>query len=359
MCKVVHIITRFIKGGADFNTLYTVEELSKKYKTYLITGKEYDALLVNRVRKKNVNWLKCWLKHYNIITYFISILKIYLLLKKINPKIVHTHSTEAGIIGRWAAWFAKTPIIIHTNHGVPFNRGWFLRKVLILLERITAKITTKIISNANIISKQFLNEKIGVKKQYITIYSGVNLEKIKKTKPNLLIKKRRKIKVLCATRLVKGKGLEDFIKVARLIKSISKDFEFYIAGDGPLKKKLINKAKNDVIFLGYQKDLPSIMKACTLFVLPSYREGTPRVITEALLCGLPVIATRIDGIQEQIIDEKNGFLFKPGDIEELKELIISKKWKKLKPRVFQNFDKKKMVSEIVKLYQFCLKNKSC
>ncbi|PIN81144.1 hypothetical protein COV11_02615, partial [Candidatus Woesearchaeota archaeon CG10_big_fil_rev_8_21_14_0_10_30_7] len=249
-----------------------------------------------------------------------------------------------------------------TNHGVPFNRNFFARKLLIFFEKITAKITTKIISNANIITEKFLEEKIGTPDKYVTIYSGVDLDKIKNSNSDLVIKRRKKIKVLCASRLVEGKGLEDFIELAKRVNQQSKSFEFYLAGDGPLRTKLVKLAKENVIFLGHCENLPSIMKSCTLFILPSYREGTPRVITEALACGLPVIATNIDGIPEQIMNEKNGILFSPGDVDFLEKLVVGENWRQIKPSLNPKFGKKCMISELRAIYNKTisnLKNKYC
>lgn len=355
MHKVVHIITRFVKGGADFNTLHTLEGISKDYSCFLITGKTYDEKLIERVKKFNVQVFHTKLTHYNPITAVIALFQIFFLLKKINPQIVHTHSTEAGIVGRWAAWLARVPIIIHTNHGVPFNRNFFAKKFIVLLEKITANITTKIISNANIISEQFLQQKIGKPEQYTTIYSGIDFEEVEKAKPDEELSKIKKIKVLCASRLVKGKGLEEFVKVAKLIKKENDDFEFFIAGEGELRKKLEKNAEGNVKFLGHRDDLLSVMKACDLFILPSHREGTPRVITEALACGLPVIATNVDGIPEQVKEGITGFLFNPKNFDKLKSLILEKKWKNLKPAISKEFNKKIMVERISKLYSECLK----
>ncbi len=355
MYSVVHIITRFVKGGADFNTLHTLEGISKDYSCYLITGKTYDQELVERLEKANVSVLHTALTHYNPITAITALFQIFFLLKKIKPKIVHTHSTEAGIVGRWAAWLARVPIIIHTNHGVPFNRNFFAKKFLILLEKLTAKITTRIISNANIITQQFLSQGIGKPEQYITVYSGIDFEEVEKAKPDEELSKIKKIKVLCASRLVKGKGLEEFVNVAKMIKEKSKEFEFFLAGEGELRKELEKNSEGNVTFLGHRDDLLSVMKSCDLFVLPSHREGTPRVITEALACGLPVIATNVDGIPEQVKEGITGFLFNLGDFDNLKNLILEKKWKNLKPSVSKEFDKKVMVEKISKLYSACLK----
>ncbi|MBI5065707.1 glycosyltransferase [Candidatus Woesearchaeota archaeon] len=356
MHRVVHIITRFVKGGADFNTLHTLEGISKDYVCYLMTGRTYDEELIEKVKKFNVEVFHTSLTHYNPITAIIAFFQMVFLLKKTRPQIVHTHSTEAGIVGRWAAWLAGVSIIIHTNHGVSFNRNFFAKKFLVFLEKITAKITTKIISNANIITWQFLKQKIGKQEQYLTIYSGIDFDEVKKAKPAAEILKIKKIKVLCASRLVRGKGLEEFIEAAKTIKKESEEFEFFLAGEGELRNELEKKSKGSVAFLGHRADLLSVMKACDLFVLPSHREGTPRVITEALACGIPVIATNIDGIPEQVTEGVTGFLFNPGDFGKLKKLILEKKWKNLKPSISKEFDKKIMVEKIGKLYLECLKS---
>ena len=120
--KVLHFITRFIRGGADENTMYTVLGLDKNiYDVTLTFGENYNKEMVNIVKASKVKIKIFTIKHFNIFSSIYSLLLVYNFIRKQRFDIVHTHSTEAGIIGRIAARIARTPIIIHTIHGVAFT----------------------------------------------------------------------------------------------------------------------------------------------------------------------------------------------------------------------------------------------
>ena len=100
------------------------------------------------------------------------------------------------------------------------------------------------------------------------------------------------------------------------------DVDLLIAGDGPLKSELDKEIaerglEQSIHLLGYREDVPELLAASDVLVLPSYREGTPRVISEALASKTPVVSTRIAGIPEQVSHGECGLLIDPGDVDAL------------------------------------------
>ncbi len=394
--RIFHFITRFVKGGADDNTLITVSELNKKkYDITLGFGAEHDAEMIETANKNSVKTVVFPLKHYSMFSNVFVLFKLYFFFKKNKFDVVHTHSTEAGIIGRLAAFLAGIPVIIHTNHSIPFHqKNSLLNYFIIFCEKNISKLTSKYISNADIISEAFLNKGIGKKDQFATIYSGIDLLNFINAKKNNLLKKHnkknqpeqaqgdlsrnaknkynllhflsnKKFKILTVSRIVEDKGLEDIIQVAeKLANNLNeKNLLFIIIGEGHLRQYLENEiAKKNLqdyfLFLGKRDDVPEVMKACDIFLICSYREGTPRVITEALACGLPVIASNIDGIPEQITNKASGILINPGDIKQISEsIILLKNNAKLRKALSLNgkakihlFSKEIMVKKIDELY---------
>jgi glycosyltransferase involved in cell wall biosynthesis len=167
-------------------------------------------------------------------------------------------------------------------------------------------------------------------------------------------------------RLVDGKGFEDLITAVDQLDENT--LSVYLVGEGPLRSKLQREIEqreltDRVHLLGYRDDIPAIMAASDVFVLPSYREGTPRVITEAMASGLPIIGTEIAGIPEQVQNGENGLLVQPGDIDglttSLKRLVESVEMREefgsRSEQRIERFSIEQMISELDTLYKELVK----
>jgi glycosyltransferase involved in cell wall biosynthesis len=121
-------------------------------------------------------------------------------------------------------------------------------------------------------------------------------------------------------RLADGKGFDVLLAAAESLRD--GDASVCLVGEGPLyddlRAEIETRGLEDTVFLlGYRADVPRVLAASDVLVLPSYREGTPRVITEAMASGLPVVATNIAGIPEQVSDGESGYLIPTGDPDAL------------------------------------------
>ncbi len=319
--QVFHLITRLTSGGA----VTTLTQLVTNLDEYNITvgyGAEFDPRCVEHLHDAGIETVQFPLiRHYNPVTALSAVGSVSRYLKKNNFDIVHTHSTEAGIIGRAGAHVAGVSHIVHTIHGVPFteDRNGLLNYFIEKCEVAAASWTDIIISIADIITEDYLSRGIGTPGQYQTIYCGIDINQFQNTTPaeNL---PGSGLRILMVSRLAKGKGFSVLLDAVESINT--SDISILIAGDGPLRNDLESEIRSrglagDVFLLGYRDDVPNLMAASDIFVLPSYREGTPLVIYEAMASGLPIVATNIAGIPEQVNDETNGFLIQPGDSDAL------------------------------------------
>lgn len=249
-------------------------------------------------------------------------------MKKHRYQIVHTHSSKAGIIGRWAAWFAGVPVIVHTVHGWGHNdlQHPLVRKFYIFLEKLTLKITDQLIavSGKNIIKG--LNDGIGQHHDYSVIRSGIELERFghpqvdQQTMRNQLGIPLDATVIGTVIRLSPQKAPLDFIQAAAMLAQKLEKVYFIIVGDGPLHDDVVKKAQehnieSKLIMTGLRRDIPELMNCFDIFVLSSLWEGLPRVIPQAMAAGVPVIATEIDGSAEIIKSDHNGLLVPPGKPE--------------------------------------------
>lgn len=314
---VYHLITRLLKGGAEAKTVATVIGLDD-YRFTVGHGSAYDEGQVDRLHEMGVYTDRFRLmRHYNPLTAGPAVVSVAATLRRRDVDVLHTHSTEAGIIGRFAAVLAGVPAIVHTVHGVPFaaDRNRLLNRFVLACERRVARHTDRIVTNADAIATEYQSLGIGRPEQYTTVYSGIDVEGIADAAPAEDVPGRRP-RIAMVGRLVEGKGFDVLLDAVQRLEDRS--FSVVVVGDGPLADSIEvdvgERNLTDIVhLLGYRDDVPSILAASDALVLPSYREGTPRVISEAMAAGLPVVATNIAGIPEQVEDGVSGYLVPTGD----------------------------------------------
>lgn len=314
---VFHLITRLLKGGAEAKTLTTVRELDD-YTFTVGFGHEFDDEQVASLRGDGVETVSFRsIRHYNPVTTVPAVLAVARELHRRSPDILHTHSTEAGIISRFAAALAGVPAVVHTVHGIPFadDRNAVLNRFVLTCERAAARVTDRMVTNADKIADDYLAAGIGTPDQYKTVYSGIDIRRFQSADPAVDLPGGRP-RITMVARLADGKGFDVLFEALERLDATG--YSVALVGDGPLAdtldENITASGLDDTVFrLGYRSDIPAVLAASDVFVLPSYREGTPRVITEAMAAGLPVVATNIAGIPEQVTDGESGYLVEPGD----------------------------------------------
>ena len=384
--KVAHIITRIITGGAEENTLYTIEGLDKnKYDIDLIVGEEFREDIYNNFENSDfcIIRLKGLKGKLNFLYDPIVLIKLINLFKKNHYDIVHTHLTKIGILGKIASRISGVPIIIHGLHGSAFQafNSKLLNWTLIFFERITSKYTDAYISVSRILSEKYIKEGIGKRENHFTVYSGMNLDKFYYSREK--INRRKKLAELgissdCfiignVATLEPRKGhkflIDAFKKVIK--KQKKKPIKLIIVSDGYERENLVNyvnklNLKEKVLFTGYREDIEELMAIMDVFVLTSLREGLPRVLVQAAAVGIPLIAFNVDGVPEIIRDGYNGFLVKPKGVEELADRItryinnrelISLHGQRGREFVKGKWSIKDMVNKIDSIYQELIKEK--
>lgn len=216
----------------------------------------------------------------------------------------------------------------------------FINPMQVFLEKITANLSSAIYSCSEAVSG-FLTRDIGINKEkVVTIPNGIDvncysvkINKYKKLKELGLNKNLKIVGTVC--RLVEPKkGLEILLEAThKLQKEI--DFQLVVVGSGKDESKLrlmAEKKDINVLFLGERKDIREILKIMDVFVLASLYEGFPVVILEAMASRISVVASRVGGLTEAVLDGKSGFLVEPGNSDELaakvKELLKNKQTRK-------------------------------
>lgn len=256
------------------------------------------------------------------------LIRLIFVLRKIKPDIVHTHTPKAGLIGMWASLLAGVPVRLHTIAGLPWieTKG-LLRKLLKLMEKLTAFAATEIFPNS-FNQKQFLfSENIarnkmkvlgsgssnGIDCDYFSNNDVIN-ESAKKLLTEFQVPENGWVWIFVG-RIVKDKGISELLDAFNDFHSHYPDDRLWLVGEeepelDPLEKKHRDQLHNSsfIRWCGYQKDIRPFLAASKVLVFPSYREGFPNVPLQAGAMGCMLLLSDINGCNEIVSHMENGIL---------------------------------------------------
>ncbi len=277
-----------------------------------------------------------FVRSYNILRHARAYRRLAALLRRERFDMVHAHTPAAAFIGRLAARRAGVARIVYTAHGFYFHdrMAWPRRAAFIALEWLAGRVTDVLFTQAEEDAAATRRWRLCRGGRVEAIGNGVDPRRFHPASdPAARARTRREIGaadaavvVVIVGRLVAEKG---FPELFRAMARVSAGAELWVVGErlasdhasaieGAMAEVEADPALGRrVRFLGYRRDVPEVLRAADLFVLPSHREGMPRSVIEAMMTGLPVVATDIRGTREEVADEKTGILVPVGNAEAL------------------------------------------
>ncbi|MFQ5641938.1 MAG: glycosyltransferase family 4 protein [bacterium] len=336
--RVLHVITRFVKGGADENTFHTIKGLEAgNFAVDLATGEESDFSLLEELNLDYVvvKGLKRNISPLNDIKAF---WRLYKMMRIREYQIVHTHTAKAGFLGRTAAKLAKTPVIIHTLHGITFHDflNPLLKQFYLWVEKVAGLFTDRFVTVGDDIKETYIEKRISKPENYVTIRSGMSLHRFIEaghysapTKQNVKADfgiTNGEILIGTACRLEPRKGLDYLLRAAKELTRKYSNIRFLIAGDGFKKDELLLEVEklnlaDSVRFLGFRDDIHNFLSVLDIFTLTSLWEGLPRVLVQAAAVGKPIVTFDIEGATEIVKNGVNGFVVPVKNVSELVDKI--------------------------------------
>ncbi len=380
---VVHIITLLEWGGAQENTLLTVEALDlRRFDRVLSAGEggmldpRAEAIPGCRFRK-----LPSLVREIRPVLDARAFLSLRTVLRQERerscglPLIVHTHSSKAGILGRAAAKAVGAEVVVHSIHGFGFHdsQSPSLRTLLVGLERAASRWTDAFIAVSEENIRLGVREKILSPERVRLIRSGFDTARFlcgsrKRGRRLLGIPEDAPLVGTIAV-LKPQKSPLDFVGVARRVKERVPAARFAMVGDGELRPAVERAVANgplagNFLLAGWKEEIPDLLRAFDVFLLTSLWEGLPKVVPQALLSGVPVVATAVGGTREIVDDGVDGYLAPPGDVEALARRVSDLLEGKaaLNPlfkrdRLLREFDQWEMVRAQEGLYEDLLAGK--
>lgn len=342
--KIIRIIARLNVGGPARHVTWLTSALQdEEFSTVLVAGRvpagEQDMGYLAEANGISPVFIEEMSRELSVKD-VVSLLKVFRLIKREKPDIIHTHTAKAGTVGRAAAflyrWLTPGTLIgrpravrvVHTFHGHVFHSyyGKSKTRLFVLIEKALARFATdKIIT----ISEQQLSEingqvGIGSTAQFSVIELGIELDEYARSASshnelrNELGLGDDKLIVSFVGRLTEIKNIQMYLETAQkyqaLVGSDTPDLHFLVVGDGHLRAELEAKAREsgleNTVFLGNRQDVAEVYHGTDIVALTSLNEGTPLSLIEAMASQRPVIATMVGGVVDLLgrcVEEHDGF----------------------------------------------------
>ena len=340
--RIMHISTRLIVGGSQENTVLScIGQADDGHDVSLVFGPTHgpEGILLEPVEAdgriepiETPNLVRELAPRRD----WRCLRELRTLIRDWKPDVVHTHSSKAGILGRGAAWRERVPAVIHTIHGLafhPYQSRW-RNAIYIASERWAARRCHRIACVADAMRDQALAAGIGRRDQYVTVYSGMVVDRfvdpgVARADVRARLGLADEAVVLgTVARLAELKGHDDLLDAVAPILKAHPEIMLLWVGDGWWAERLLGRVRDmgldgRVVTTGLvpPERIPELMRAMDVLVHPSYREGLPRAVTQGLLAGLPAVANDVDGTREVCIPDETGRLVRPGDVTDLRDAL--------------------------------------
>lgn len=263
----------------------------------------------------------------NPLRHAASLVRLVRLLRRERFDMLHAHTPIAGLLGRLAARLAGVPLVVYTAHGFYFHDEMpaVKRRFHVTLERLGSRFTDLLFTQSAEDAETAVREAIVAREKVLTIGNGVDIARFE---PLMLGRQevlRRELGcgegdflVGMVSRLVAEKGVAEFLSAAMSVAPARANLRFVLVGErlpsdhAQSVHSTLQEARSvlgdRLVLTGLRHDIPELLAAMDLFCLPSWREGMPRTIIEAMLMAKPVLATDIRGAREEVVPEETGLL---------------------------------------------------
>jgi glycosyltransferase involved in cell wall biosynthesis len=382
--RVLRLFSRLNIGGPAIHVILATAGLdSRRYESHLIVGREGqdEGNFFDLARAKGVRFrvIPSFVRRINPVLDSMTLVRLYRLMKREQPDIVHTHTAKAGALGRIAARMAKVPVVVHTFHGSVFQ-GYFdtlSSHVFQSIERRLARWSDAVVGVSPRVADELERRHVAPRRKIEVIYLGLELDRYQRLdeyRGNL----RRELGVLrhvpligCVGRLVPIKDLPTLFRAMVVVRRSQPDAILLVVGDGPERQNLELEAYKlglspNIRFLGFRRDLDRIYADIDIAVNSSINEGTPVALIEAMSAGVPVVATSVGGTPDLLLNGLLGKLVSPEDPRGLSEAIrhtltrrdeAMQLARKARRQALERFRSDRLLSDLDGLYQRLLASK--
>jgi glycosyltransferase involved in cell wall biosynthesis len=335
--RVLHVVTRFILGGAQEATLLSAALVDQaRFPSEILTGTESgpEGNLFAEAKALGVrlHFEPTLVRELHPVKDVLAVARMTSFFRRYQPDVVHTHSSKAGILGRIAARLAGVPVVVHTAHGWPFRRTqpWPIRFACENVERLGAALSDRIPVVSQPTYDAAISWRIGPPGKFVLIRDPIEVERFRADS-----EARARVRLEFGfephhflfgflSRLSTPKRPDTVVRAFARVHAKHPDARLLIVGEGALRegteRAIRELGLSDLVRLaGLRRDVPALMSAFDAFVLVTAWEGLPCVLPQALSARLPIITSAVGGTPDAVEDGVTGYLIPPGDFETLVE----------------------------------------
>jgi sugar transferase (PEP-CTERM/EpsH1 system associated) len=319
---IVYLITELDTGGAQKVLLQLLSRLDRRrFSPSVVCLYNGDKAVAQEIRSLGIHVADLGMATKWRVDAFWRFLR---LLRAERPAILHTHLFHANIPGRVVGRLTGVPIVISTEHSMGTESGWRYR-----LNRLTHPLADRVVCVSQQIAG-FFTQRVGIPEaKVVVIPNGIDPERFRHLPDKRVARAGLGLPaggalIGTVARLHPVKNLPVLLEAVAMLPEVS----LVVVGDGPERTRLVRLAvelglQQRVQFVGQQRDVLPWLAACDLFALPSESEGLSMAILEAMAAALPVVATRVGGTPELVMDQVTGRLVPSGDPRPLAQAIGS------------------------------------
>lgn len=369
MRTILHLVETGGPGGAERMLVSLVESLDRRrYRSVVCLPRA--GWLQSELEKRGVETIILPQRGVVDRRWLSGVLR---LIRRRRVGLMHAHEFAMNTYGAIASVLTGTPLV-STVHGKNYYPERWRRRIAY---RWVARRSVMVAVSEDL--KRFLCRRIGLgEREVVTLYNGIDCDAYrplngarKALRSELGLDGQRVVGTI--GNLYPVKGHRYLVEAAASVSAAIPDATFLIAGRGELIGTLQQAARalgveRRIRFLGYREDIPALLQAMDVFVLPSLSEGLPLSLLEAMGAGKPVVATAVGGIPEVVVEGETGFLVPPKDSGALAERIrllltraelAERLGRRARARVEERFSLASMVQAYETLYARCLGELPC
>lgn len=374
---VFRVITRLNIGGPAIHAILLTRGLqNERFRSVLVSGQEGPAEgnLLDLADRCGVQPLMVedLGREVSPASDLRAAWRLYRLMRKERPHIVHTHMAKAGTAGRLAARLARVPIVLHTYHGHVFHSyfGPLKTSLFLNIERLLGRFTDRIIAVGDQQREELVQYRVAPAEKIVSIPLGLEIETMLEAetergrlRTELGLNGAHRLIGIVA-RLAPIKAHEVFLEAAVEIDRRVPNVRFVIVGDGERRSELEGRARQlglgeKAIFLGWRKDMRAVYADLDVVVLSSLNEGSPVAIIEAMAAARPVVSSDVGGVSEVVRSGQSGLLVPPRDPSALADAVTAvlndpaegeRLGKSARAAVYPKYSSSRLVADVERLY---------